>query len=137
MSHPCDRYFTKHGHYPRVQVLSGIQRITAEFAPGYVSISTSSPYQAKVYITRSAFRTLLKKMVPLAKTWARSPAADHDVPAAMREAYWQETQILKERREMKKAQPHVLPPDPQKQRKRFLAARARLSREEALDQNQE
>jgi len=134
MTHISQRYFDRHGHFPSVVVASGVQRITVEFAPGYVSIRTSSPHQAQVYITRSAFRHLLKKMIPLAKTWLRDSAEDHDVPEAMHQAYLHELEILRERREMKKHRTFDVDAEQsrQKQRQRALRARARKSREDAL-----
>jgi hypothetical protein len=118
MDHIFQRYFAKHGHYPRVVVDSGAQRLTVELSPGYLSIKTSSPYQGQVYITRSAFLSLLRKIIPLARRWEYH--ADHDVPLAMHEAYLDHVAEVREKRETKK--------DPSKaarQRQRWLAAKAR------------
>jgi hypothetical protein len=130
MTHISDRYFRKHGHYPRVQVVSGIQTVTVEFCRGYVSIKTSSPYQAEIHITRRAYLQLLRKMIPLAKVWAKEPAKDHDVPAAMREAYWHEMQLLQERRAMKKGRSFDVDAEAarKRQHQRWLKAKARAAR---------
>jgi hypothetical protein len=118
MDHIFQRYFAKHGHYPRVVVNNGSQRLTVELNAGYLSISTSSPYQAKVYITRSAFFALMRKLTPLARRW--EPHEDFDVPKAMHEAYLFEKSMVQEKRLTKK--------DPSKaarQRQRWLAAKVR------------
>lgn len=130
MTHISDHYFAKHGHYPRVVVDNGIQRLTVEFAPGYVSISSGHPYAQTVYVTRSSFIQLLQKMVPLAKRWAKDPAQDHDVPAAMRAAYFLEKSILEEKRALKKEvrDPAAQQEKATRQRQRFLRARERSAR---------
>lgn len=131
VSHIFDRYFRKHGHFPRVEVVSGVQKITVEFSPGYVSIRSSHPYAAEVYITRTAFLRLLRKLLPLARLSMKHPSEDHDVPRALREAYFLELSLLQEKRALKKSrgssQEDV---DRQRrQRQRFLRARARSARQ--------
>jgi hypothetical protein len=131
MGHIFDRYFRKHGHFPRVEVVSGVQKITVEFSPGYVSIRSSHPYAAEVYITRKAFLTLLSKVLPLARKMRDHRAPDHDVPRALREAYYLELSLLQEKRALKKSrgssQEDV---DRQRrQRQRFLRARARAAQQ--------
>jgi hypothetical protein len=123
MTHPFDRYFAKHSHYPRIRLNNGMQRILIEFAPGYVLIRTY-PWGGEVYILRSTWIELLKRAILLTKKWDRHP--DHDVPQAMRQSYLAETLLLEEKRAMKKD------PDRQdRQRQRFLAARARQARRES------
>src|SRR5215831_681355 len=90
MSHPFNSYFRKHGHYPKVAVRSGVQKITVEFCPGYVSIYSSSPYQAKVYITRSAVIELFRKAIPILRVLANSHHPDFDVPQAIHQDYLDE-----------------------------------------------
>jgi hypothetical protein len=127
MSHVFERYFRRHGHYPRISVPSGVQQITVEFMPGYLTISTSSPYQAKVYITRTAAIKLFGKAIPMLREMAKHRSPDHDVPRAMNEAYHLEMAILQERREQKKNRQydHVAADRRKAQHQRWLRAQAR------------
>jgi len=115
-----------------VSVLSGVQQITVEFAPGYISIRSSSPYQAQVYVTRKAAIKLIRQMVPLARLWMKHPHRDHDVPKAMHEAYLFEQSILEEKRRLKKVQDRDLEAHQQamRQKQRWLRARERAARKQ-------
>jgi hypothetical protein len=123
VSHIFDRYFRKHGHYPRVVVSSGVCEITVEFAPGYISITQHSPYQGTVWITRSAWFALLRKAIPLTKKWEQHE--DFDVPEAMREAYQKEMLYLQARRVEKKTRTKD---KTAQQHARFLRAQERARR---------
>jgi len=100
MSHPFDRYFRRHQHYPRLIISNGVQRLTAEFSPGYVHIRTSPPYSGSVYLTRTAWIQLLQRSIPLTRKWEAHP--DHDVPQAMHDSYLWEKELLQEKREIKR-----------------------------------
>lgn len=106
MTHPFDAYFRRHQHYPRLEIVSGVQKIVVEFAPGYVSI-TSRPRGHTIYITRTAWFTLLRRGVALSRKWKTHP--DHDVPRAMHESYEFERERLRELREQKKHRPVRMP----------------------------
>lgn len=128
MSHVFQRYFDKHGHYPHVVIRSGACRITVEFAPGYVRIEQSHPYSAQIYITRSAWFELLRRVVPISRKWAKHQ--DFDVPAALRAQWQEEYALLQEKRALKKGRSTADVADKaDRQRRRFLAARARARRE--------
>src|SRR5207253_5863480 len=106
----------------------GAQRLTVEFAPGYVRIATSHPFSGTVYITRSAWFTLLKRVVPLSRKWTRHP--DFDVPAAQRANYVQEMEHLDALRTQKRARKRGSAADPDeghRDAQRHLRARARAA----------
>src|SRR5215831_2963667 len=127
MTHPFDAYTRKHRHGPRIRIDSGVQKLTIEFNRGYVRIATSSPYAGEVYITRRAFLALLPKVVPFARLWRKHPAPDFDVPASVHAAYLQELEFDAAQRSEKRSRRSTLE-DAQareRQRKRWLAARAR------------
>jgi len=130
MDHPFDTYYRKHAHGPRIRIDSGVQRLTVEFSRGYVRIATSSPFSGEVYVTRSAFLALLQRVVPIARLWAKHPAPDHDVPAAVHQWYLDEQALDRDLREAKKTRRLTLD-DTQRadrQRRRWLAAKARSER---------
>ena len=124
LRHPFDRYFRKHGHFPEVVVRSGAQRLVVSFHPGYVLIVASPPMSARVYITRTAWLKMLKASVGITKYWAKNPADDWDVPLRMHESFLDEMAILEEKRRMKKSR-RIDPGEMDRQRRRFLAAKAR------------
>ena len=126
MTHPFDVYYSRHRHYPRVRMRSGVQEITVTFHPGYMHVKSSAPYSGEVYLTRSAAITFLRKVVPIAKLWKANP--DWDVPAAVHQAYLDELALSRELREAKKTR--YLPPGDsaearERKRRRYLAAKAR------------
>lgn len=123
MNHPFDLYFRRHGHYPRLGIDSGACRITVTFSPGYVTITQSHPYASEVYITRSAWIQLLRKVIPLTRKWKDHP--DFDVPAALREASRKEQVYLAGRRQAKRDRVDAELASTQRQRQRFLRAKAR------------
>src|ERR1700704_3597835 len=100
MTHPFERYFAKHSHYPHLRIDNGVQRLTIEFAPGYVRIATSPPFAGEVYITRSAWLSLLKRAIPLTRQWRAHP--DFDVPQAVHQAHLVEMAHLQDLRQTKK-----------------------------------
>jgi hypothetical protein len=124
MAHPCDRYFAKHQHYPRIRKRNGASKLTVEFAPGYVRITNGPPYSGTVYITRSAWMEVLKAIIPLTKWWLKFSHDDFDVPKAMADSLAFEAKLLTERREAKKTR-HWDTAAADRQRKRFQAAKAR------------
>src|SRR3982751_2708665 len=69
VTHPFDLYFRRHGRWPQCRVDSGACRITVTFAPGYITITQSHPYASEIYITRSAWVELLRKVIPLTRKW--------------------------------------------------------------------
>lgn len=128
--HKFDKYFAKHGHYPRFKLDSGVQRLTVEFAPGYVRIASSSPFGGEVYITRSAFLQLLRRAVPLARQWHQHQ--DFDVPAAVHRTAAEElahSQALRAEKRQRKWSPEQA----ERQKRRFAAARARAHRQASQD----
>ena len=129
MTHPFDAYTRKHRHGPRIRIDSGVQKLTIEFHRGYVRVATSAPYGGEIYLTRTAFLALLPKVVPFARLWRKHPAQDWDVPASVHAAYLMEQDFDAAQREEKRSRQSTLE-DAEKrerQRKRWLAARARAS----------
>lgn len=128
--HPFHRYFAKHGHYPRLRLDNGVQRLYIEFAPGYVHIKSSSPFSGEVYIVRSAWFTLLKRAVPITRKWAKHK--DFDVPQRVSEAAAFEVELNRQRRAEKKARSQAETLEDahrrERQRKRWLKAKARGKR---------
>lgn len=124
--HPFARYFRKHNHYPQIRVHSGVQRLTIEFAPGYVRIATSHPFAGEIYVTRSAFFVLLQRSIPLARRWAKHP--DFDVPQAQLHLYRAEEAHSQALRQEKKNR-SIQTPDPERQRRRWEKAKARANRQ--------
>ncbi len=121
-----DRYFRKHGHYPRIRVDNGVQRLTVEFARGYVRIATSSPYSGEVYLTANTVRALLKqrsRILELIKLQDRN----FDVPRRVHEAHLEELQSQRELRAAKRARSFDLDAETrrQQQHQRWLRARER------------
>lgn len=125
MSHVFDKYARRHGHYPRVVVRNGVQRLTVEFAPGYVRIQTSSPFGGEVYITAATARLLLKqhrrRLLGLLLRQDRS----FDVPRAVRKAYLEEAAHSAELRQEKSLRRQADPEKAERQRKRYEAAKRR------------
>lgn len=122
---PFTAHFKKRGYYARVAVNSGVQRITVEFAPGYISIYSSSPYQTRLYITRSAALELFKKTIPILRVMAKHRYPDFDVPQAMHQSYLDEMAMTQALRLEKKA-PTL--ESRRRQQQRYLRARERAQR---------
>jgi hypothetical protein len=135
MTHPFDTYTRKHAHGPRIRLNSGVQKLTIEFNRGYVRIATSPPFSGEVYVTRSAFMSLLPKVIPFVRLWQKHPAPDFDVPASVHAAYLMEQEFDAAQRAEKKSRGV----DPQsaremdKKRRRYLAARARARKKHHLE----
>ena len=126
MTHLFERYFKKHHHYPRVRVPNGVQQLTVEFHVGYVMVSTSPPFQGKVYITRSAWFKMLKEVIPLSKVSKSNPVRDWDVPEKVHAYHLEELALSRELRRQKKERQGD-PEARERQRQRFLRARARAA----------
>ena len=126
MTHPFDVYFRRHEHGPRIRLHSGVQQLTVEFNRGYVRIATSSPFSGEVYITRSAFLSLLPQIVPFARLMRKHPAPDFDVPASVHAAFLMEQEFAQDQRREKKerAEEQIR----SRQRRRYQAARERASK---------
>jgi hypothetical protein len=126
VTHPFDAYNAKHRRQPTVRLDNGVQRLTVTFHRGYVHIKTSSPFAGEVYITRSTFLALLRKVVPIARVWVKHPRPDWDVPKAVHEAYLFEQSLDRQKRELKKKTGDQRAAE--RKHKRFLAAKARSKR---------
>ena len=89
VTHPLDKYISKHEHGPRVSVTSGVQRLTVEFHRGYVRVYTY-PHGGEIYITANAVRALIKhhrvRLLALVRLQDRSV----DVPHRMHRYFLQE-----------------------------------------------
>ena len=99
--HPFDLYARKHGHYPRLKFVSGVQTVKVEFAPGYVSIKTF-PHGTTIYLTANAVRQAARQAPTILKL-IRQQDRNVDVPKRIHQYYLRELEHLEELRQQKRA----------------------------------
>jgi hypothetical protein len=128
MTHIFDKYFRRHGYYPRIRLPNGAQKMTVEFSRGYVRVTTSPPFGGEVYILASTMRRLLKN--PNFLGLIRRQEEDFDVPAAVHANFLAEQELRQALREEKKTRQIDLRPR-EEQRQRYLRAKARAARKQA------
>lgn len=131
MSHPFDRYFKRHGHYPRLRIPNGVQEMTVTFAPGYIHIKTSPPYGGEIYILAGTARRLIRQHRRTILRMIRMQDRNFDVPKRVHQAHLDEAAITREIKLQKKLIPYRDHPgtaSATRQRRRYLAAKRRARR---------